>query len=307
MDISFKIDWFSVTIHPTKKSHYFMVWKEFFQEYLGELQDKGHGGRGFKGLWVAELGSKIYVRPTNGEMYFNIELPGQACACIPPERFRLFLDFLLSSESSSEGAYKFKVTRIDFAFDNVPFTPQMFLQAIEENKIRSLTQRESTRINASPFKLKEDSSSLGTTTIYFGSSQSTRKVRVYDKRGPTRLELELRDLRSDHVARAVLTQDEAEWMTLAVSHVRDFMDIYETEERETLAAWWQEFIDDVKRAYMTIYKAKEISKERIETWFETQIASWLFVLNQLEPQFLEEVSLDGSKRLKPHHKMVLAT
>ena len=212
--------------------------------------------------------------------------------------------FLQNNEQVED--FKFKVTRVDFAFDNVPFTPEMFEEAIKENRISSLTQRASLKIIDSPYKMREDESGHGCKTVYFGSSSSTRKVRVYNKRGPVRLELELRDVRADYVARVVLTQNK-DWMILAVAHVRDFIDIYEDEERSTLASWWQEFIDDIKRAYMKVYSSKELSKERIETWFENQISTWLFVLKTIEPEFLEEIAQKGAQRLKPHHRLVLCT
>ncbi len=68
-----------------------------------------------------------------------------------------------------------------------------------------------------------------------------------------------------------------------------------------------EFIEQIKRAYLKVYSAKELSKERIENWFETQVCTWLFVLRQKEPEFLDEIARQGAKRLKPHHKLVLAT
>ncbi len=235
-NIAFKIDWLSITVHTDQRiSEY--IWKQYFRDGLGELQDKGHGGRGFRRLQFGELGAKVYTQPTNDGSYFHIELPGQACACVLPQTFSSLFKWLVDMEDAGE-KFKFKVTRIDFAFDYVPFTPQMFREAIEENRVRSLTQRESLKVIDSPIKMREDGSGLGCMTVYFGSSQSARKVRVYNKRGHTRLELELRNVRADYVARAVMVHGFDQWLTMAVSHVRDFMDIYETEARENLASWW---------------------------------------------------------------------
>lgn len=301
MAIEFRIDWLSVTVHASI-TYAESIWRDFFQEHLGDLQDTGHGGRGFKVLQFAELGAKMYTIPTGDGAYFHIELPGKACACIPPDTFRALMQYLETKEKVE--ITKFKVKRLDFAFDHVPFTPEMFEQAIQENRVRSLTQRESLKVIDSPFRRREDESGIGCKTVYFGSPSSTRKVRVYNKRGPVRLELELRDIRADYVARVVLTH-EKDWLTAAIAHVRDFIDIYVDEERTALAGWWQEFIDDVSRAYATVYSSKEISKERIKAWFENQVAVWLFVLKTIEPEFLEKIAAEAPERLKPHHELLL--
>ena len=54
-----------------------------------------------------------------------------------------------------------------------------------------------------PFE-RQENGELGTHTVNLGSRQSERMIRVYNRRGFTRLEMELKDKRADLVAKEIL-------------------------------------------------------------------------------------------------------
>ena len=57
-----------------------LLYNLFFRDLFGELQDMGHGGRGFKRCGRAFLSFTVYLTPSHGEdEYFYFEIPGQAC------------------------------------------------------------------------------------------------------------------------------------------------------------------------------------------------------------------------------------
>ncbi|MDH5506234.1 MAG: replication initiation factor domain-containing protein [Anaerolineae bacterium] len=276
-EITFKIDWMAITIWGTDDyAQYF--WQDFLLEYLGDVISKGHGGRGFREIGVALASAKLYTSPVNDGLanYFHIELPGSACAAIPPIVMSEMVRELQLREEI-EGL-KYKVTRLDLAWDGISCTPDEFLEAVEKDYIRSLAKRETLDVRRSPFKEKEDGSSMGTTTVYLGSRTSTRSVRVYDKRGYTRLELETRKERADLIARIVLVGLPEDWADMAIGHLRDYMDVFKDDEKEEMAEWWEELVTGLVRAYLTVSSAADVELVRIERWMVKQVAPALSVL-----------------------------
>jgi len=77
---------------------------------------------------------------------------------------------------------RFAIKRLDFSFDHDYFTPEQWFEAIKGPGVVTLAKREKIRVEQSPFTLRDDGQ-MGTTTIYLGSNDSGRMVRVYNKRG----------------------------------------------------------------------------------------------------------------------------
>ena len=74
--------------------------------------------------------------------------------------------FVRLLESNYKSCYQF--TRLDFAFDDVPFEPQQVREAILENNLRSLAKRETLQVHESPLAFK-DNGEIGTCTVELGS------------------------------------------------------------------------------------------------------------------------------------------
>lgn len=126
---------------------------------------------------------------------------------------------------------KYHYSRLDFAFDDLPFTPQDIETAIREGNVKSLAKRKTMSVKQSPFENK-DNGEIGTYTVYLGSRQSERMIRVYDRRGFTRLELEMKGKRSDLVAKQLFkASDGVEWFSIGLSHLRDYVNFD--------AEWWR--------------------------------------------------------------------
>src|SRR5258708_39645358 len=122
----------------------------FFKDLFGELQSMGHGGRGFDEIWYSMLGFKIYDSPSRGETeYFHFEIPGQACELIDWKIFQGLDDVLRSNYHD-----RYHYSRLDFAFDNLPFTPQDIEEAISNGLERSLAKRQTMIVHKSPFEKK---------------------------------------------------------------------------------------------------------------------------------------------------------
>ena len=206
-DQCFGIDYLRVTVHaPLRICEW--LYEETFQIYLGELTDCMHGAKGFGRVKEALHGFQLKYSPNSAKEYCSFELPGNVCMVIPPEILKGFQEILI------DNGIIYNITRIDLAFDRVPFTPDQFRQAIEDDVnrkkfekpvVRSLAQRESVRWESQLMRLRDDGSGYGRDTCYFGSRTSERFLRVYNKRGPTRLEIELKGKRARTIGMIILS------------------------------------------------------------------------------------------------------
>jgi DNA relaxase NicK len=292
-DVSYGVHWLSFTVHSLSEDA-FMLYDLLFKEYFGDLQPLGHGGRGFKEIYHTLLEFKIYLNPVvENKQYFHFEIPGQACELIPWNYFQA-LEIILKSNFPDKYSY----TRVDLAFDDVPFTPQDIEKAILEEKLRSLAKRETLEVHSSPFS-KRDNGELGTYTVNLGSRSSERMIRVYNKRGPTRLELELKDRRADLVAKELFSaSDETEWFKIMISHLRDYVDFY--------PVWWGEFTNGTARAWATVGSPKQLTMAKLLHWIDHQVSPALSVAFDTLPEYAIEAIIDrGRKRRGVRYDLLL--
>lgn len=283
----FSVHWFALTIHQDFEKVK-GIWSQFFALGLGVLVDKGHGARGYRQIAEALLGSKIYydhVTAKEGKDHCHIEIPGSACEAVIPSVFPDLVQFLI------ENNIRFAIKRADFAFDGVPFSPQDFLDGLMSDNLVSLIKRnpalenDSIRVSQSPCALRENGE-VGTMTVYAGASSSQRMVRVYNKRGDTRLEFQLRDERAHAVCLDVFAQAWEDWEITVKAHLRQFIDF-------KLTDWWAVFVAVAYRAELKISSARRISLTRMEEWFNRQVVVALSVYEDVWGKAEAKQRLDG--------------
>ena len=278
------VHWLSVVIEGIHEEAY-MLYDAFFKDLFGDLQNMDYGGRGFQEIWMSLLGFKLYIKPyREGMEYFHFEIPGQACELIPWDRFRAFDDELRITYPD-----RYHYTRLDIAFDHAPFTPQDVEDAISNGKVRSLAKRETMTVNKSPFE-KRDNGEEGTHTVNFGSRQSERMIRVYNRRGFTRLEMEMKQKRADLVAKDIFKESDISlWFPVAMSHLRDYVDFQ--------TPWWEEFTHGIGRAKAIVTTPREITIEKEAAWLERQIAVPLSIVHDVRRDgFVEKLLTKGRKK-----------
>lgn len=81
-------------------------------------------------------------------------------------------------------------------------------------------------------------------------------LRVYDKRGPVRLELLTRKDRATIICTEVLTQKVDQWAFLALGHLRDYIDFVDKDTKRMLS-WWEAFVTETARANLKVTDAKQ--------------------------------------------------
>lgn len=292
-EITFRVHWLSFTVHASAQDA-FTLYNIFFRDVFGDLEDLGHGGRGFKNLLRGLLQIKLYLNPTRKDVdYFHVEIPGKACDFISWDYFKALKQYL---ESNFDGKYKFK--RLDFAFDNVPFTPQDVEQAIKENQLRSLAKRETLRIHGSPFKLR-DNGENGTYTVELGSRTSERMITVYNKRGPTRLEFQMKDKRAHLITCELFGADDISgWYKIMIGHLRDYVDFSKP--------WWDEFTQSIGRAWVTVSNPKDVSMEKLLNWYDQQIApAFIVIVDTQSPEVINKMINNGRNRRSARYNIIL--
>jgi hypothetical protein len=60
--IKFGVHWLSFTVHASREEA-FMIYDILFKSTFGDLEELGHGGRGFKEIYHSLLEFKIYLTP----------------------------------------------------------------------------------------------------------------------------------------------------------------------------------------------------------------------------------------------------
>ena len=267
----FSVHWFAITIHQDFEKVK-TIWSQFFALSLGVLVDKGHGARRYRQISEALLGAKVYydyINPKEGKEHCHIELTGSACEAVLPSVFPALVNFL------TENSIRFSIKRADFAYDGVPFSPQDFYDGLLSDNLVSLIKRsKGISKHESPYELRKNGE-VGTMTVYAGSSSSQRMVRVYNKRGDTRLELQLRDERAQAVCLDVFAHAWDEWEFTVKTHLRQFIDFKNTD-------WWAVFVSIAHRADLKISSARRMSLIKMENWLERQVIVSLSVIEDVK-------------------------
>ena len=89
-----------------------------------------------------------------------------------------------------------------------------------------------------------------------------RMIRVYNKRGFTGIEFEMKEERADLVAKELLSlEDEGQWYPVAQAHLLDYVD-FKTD-------WWGSFIQANKRAGVTLSKPDSVALNKLVNWMDS--------------------------------------
>ena len=293
----FRVDYFSFTVFMGNQGEY-ENFDQFIRMWLGQFGNidwKGYGHRGFQRWGTMLAGVNVYRSPVNehkhGE-YFHIEIKGEACALLSSTWFAELWHYWQDFEKP------FKVTRLDLAFDYAPFEPIQVWEALEADLVNTPASRSSFQLIMQPHGVKDDGSK-GTSTVYIGSANSDRRLRAYDKRGFTRVELQLRK-KWAMVSFAHLMKDGGyNEPQRAMELIRQYADM-DTE-------WWIEFVANVEKAQVSAYTARKVTVDKMREWVENQAAPTIVFLMQYRggADTIHAIMEAGKGRLSNQHKAML--
>ncbi|MBV6342274.1 replication initiation factor domain-containing protein [Candidatus Magnetobacterium casense] len=271
--MNIRLDYFKFTVFDLPSHEGLAFYRYLFSEHLGELTPSGHGSAGYREMYYSASGATVSIRPTvdskeYGRNYFTIELKGTACKCLTPDVFR-------SVAELQAGGVKIRCNRVDWAFDDVPFTVSDVWGRLMLGDVKTWAKKSSFRMISAPHEINEMGQE-GTQTVYIGSlKKRDRIVRVYDLHGFTRLELEMRAEWANNTVWDIIIKPFSEWGRGACSVLLDYL---------TFPDWrpWEVWLTDVVPAGIKIYSARRVSLDRIQSWIKRQVAPAIIAMCEAE-------------------------
>jgi hypothetical protein len=239
----------------------------------------------------------------NGSL--TLTIPGAACDALSRPDVGGVLEFvwLVREEVRAQlglvpmpEQFDWRASRVDWAIDNVGFSPsdlrRMFISG---NKRKDKLKADGIRdgfpvisgLHADSWSWHERPTG---TTCYLGSRESSRLLRCYDRRGPTRLELELHRERAESVFDFMLqsAKDGAKVVAYMCGVLRGMVDF---------PKWgaWQRMLKGAESVKLCVHRAG-VDLARTLSWLKRQAGAVLAALDYVPGEFVQ--SIIEEKRLE---------
>lgn len=247
------------------------------------------GGYGYTRSYVVDS-ARVYWSPERADVF--VSMSGDFCE-------RLGVPGLVALATLLDLA---PTSRLDVAWDCSGVEPGAFEQAFKAGDVVTRIHREYVE-DTGRWKGVETRSNWEGDTVYLGSRHSERFVRVYDRRGPTRLEMEWKGARALALWDRLLSVGEEGWSREAMSELRAFLDFRDRSVSTRpsdcpLLLWWAQLVGDAGRSCLTIPRVAR-TLEDVRVWVQKQVAPALAMLYDGLPDFTAEIRAairDGRER-----------
>jgi hypothetical protein len=264
----------------------------------------GYGRYGYQDGYL--LGPvAVFAHPERSEMGVMVDIDGDGCETLGWAKVAEIHD-----------ALGLRATRFDMAVDGCGFTPAELRDAWRRGDVRTRVQvrkgaREDRQWRRSQWTEYDDGD-----LFTMGSRKSTQYARCYDRRGPTRLELELKDEPAACAANEIMRMvglGDAGVPERVLSWIRRFVDVVDAGSdinatRRTLLPWWAAFVGAASKARVVTVGKEPRTCAETRDWFAEQMSATLAVLSEAygAPEVMRLVRV-GRKRFGPRHQALLAT
>jgi replication initiation factor len=238
--------WLAITIHKSLSevaSAYLedvvgwpdMSWSEVDGKWFRKLE---FSGCGYAGIYEGRDGVKIFAYPSTGT-HCHLVMSGTVLEQYSVDCFRQLVLRYMEADEFEEflgGGSRptINVTRFDLAIDNCPFTPRDVFDALDSGNFRSKSR---------PGAWYPDTGSGS--TAYVGSKKSDKQARIYDRRGPTRFELQYRRIPAFALCHELACLEQEEWHSFVLGVLRSFIEFVERKTNVSESPplpWWEEFV-----------------------------------------------------------------
>ena len=306
--IRISIHWLEITFFCSPKTPvtefmgvYFPWYEDENYRWEDDFTLRGTTGRHYNAIYDGPDGVVLYAYPKTGN-HCSLQISGSAIEKLGQDSlFRLleaYQSYYSEERDCEDSKFHWQCTRIDIAFDNVPFTPAMCRDSWLAGNVR-------TRSHPDSYDWRSNAEG---DTFYMGKRISGRLIRVYNRRGPVRLELELKKKFSVPFVRNLAENGFMVLRETAVGTVRDMVDFIDVgsdsnKSRAALLDWWSLFVGDVERIrFSRLSREDSASAEEIRLrLFYNRMKPSLYMFAKVLGHDLNEVANSVEIDLKPHH------
>ena len=282
------IHWLTGTCALAPEKVVEVVSKHMFGLFLSPLD---------RGMWTykqsaIEGTTKARVLWTPGRLDVAVNLTGEACEMIGTAGLLELVREL-----------GLKLTRLDVAWDTDIFKPFEARAAHQAGQAVTFSKWHDWRENPEG------------TTFYVGkrgSDNDVRLVRIYDRRGPTRVELEVHGKRAEFLWSVLDAAALEDWSLGCLGYLSDFLDFRDRSANSNVGRcprldWWESFTSGAGRLALPLPR-KAPTLDSTQAWIEGQVAPALSVISEYVPdatEWIKGLLKDGRKRRGPHHVAML--
>ncbi len=302
------IDWLAVTVWGVDVDQVARLVSDAFHfgKQAGIEEWRSVGGARFYGQRHEYLGATLLSEylSRGAEDNAHVVMPGEACAVGVDALLQLLTRLRMWSARCA-------VARLDLAVDGVPFTPSDAYRAVRAGQVVSWVKRG--RDGMVSHAWHASNGDREGTTLYIGQRSSQRFMRIYDRRGPTRVELETKDAYASAVARELVERrgDDLELARFVVGCLREFCDFgvqdgaHGSRDAELLP-WWHAFVGEVERVGKLVVDRREaVSVDRTLRWVDRAVVPSLAMIvtcyGEAGEQLLADWIESAKPRLSPRH------
>ncbi len=265
---------------------------EVFSSFDLNLKEAAGGSRMYRRRWVGEHGISLQAHNKMGSDEVHVRLTGTTCEHLG-----------LVKVLSLAVCLGLNITRLDGAIDGCPFTPEDLFMAHHIGQTRTHAQ-------AHRFYRSTDGD-----TFYLGSGKSDVQLRVYNRRGFTRSELQLRRGHAQNMFDKLMATDLQDYPALFLGALRSHVDFVDRKastniNRAPLLPFWSNFValcQKVKLAPARVQSgASKYLQHVIKCVFMVHVYGSLMARKGIPfSDALFGLYTIGSEKLKPHHRLLL--
>jgi DNA relaxase NicK len=218
-----------------------------------EFVEQGYGMHFYRGLRIGPLGCRVKHGPLGTEEErCTVDLASKAMECVGTR------DLIEGLRALSVSEIRWQVPRADVALDGVGCHPDDAGAIFRGGTVRKC------RAHRSSNGRKENRDGV---TVYIGDRHSPRFLRVYNRRGPTRFELECKDEAAGHVVFGLMVREASEWGDYLRGVLLDFVDFG--------APWWAAAMAGVVPVRLPLRRVRDLSIEDKMRWLERSVSRTL--------------------------------
>jgi DNA relaxase NicK len=284
------LDWLTVTfpkdlVNLAHKSPYTLV--DLLGLPVDHIIDEGHGESGYTALYTLDVpGARLRVGGNAGTA--SLQLSGGALKHFEKKGLDVWGALVYFDDLGATA------TRLDWAFDD--YTGTLDFEVLAQG-IRDGGQSELVTVYRSKPQLQGTKTFGGDDwTIYFGSKNSSTRVRIYNKKAEQeakgeivtrphwiRTELQLRKEQAEKAFRSWVNLGFVPKYALGILRGRiDFRIPSEDENKSRweVVGWWLSFVGAAEELKVTL-EAKHRDFEAMKRWLENQVAKSLALLEDV--------------------------